>query len=210
MGNGVTDIEGTFYNTVIIGTQEWTKQNLNTSHYRNGDIIPQVTDLKQWSNLTTGAWCYYNNDTQNGTVYGKLYNWYAVNDPRGLAPKNWSIPSQTDWVGLDSYLGGFEAGNKMKEEGVSHWSKSGGNNESGFTGIPGGRISINQSETSIIFHDINEYGVWWSTTSNPSNNYPYYIFLLSCCPSTIITTGYKNYGFSVRCLKNRVDGSARN
>jgi len=209
-GNGVTDIEGTFYNSVIIGTQEWTTQNLNTTHYRNGDIIPQVTDLTQWSNLTTGAWCYYNNDSQNGTVYGKLYNWYAVNDPRGLAPENWSIPNQSDWNIIRDYLGGtVMAGGKMKEAGTSHWLQVNlaGTNESGFTGIGGGRISKNLSETSLIFQDFGSIGVWWSNTLGNVGNQIYYIYpycstLMNSTTALNIFTQYKNYGCYVRCIKS--------
>ena len=80
-------------------------KNLDVSKYRNGDDIPQVTDATTWANLTTGAWCYYENNTANGTVYGKLYNWFAVNDPRGLAPSGWHIPSQAEWVTLQNCLG---------------------------------------------------------------------------------------------------------
>jgi uncharacterized protein (TIGR02145 family) len=91
------------------------QSNLNVSHYRNGDVIPQVTDPTAWSSLTTGAWCYYNNDTANGTVYGKLYNWYAVNDPRGLSPQGWHVPTDAEWTNLTSCLGGESlAGGKMK------------------------------------------------------------------------------------------------
>ena len=77
--------------TVTIGKQTWMKKNLDVSRYRNGDVIPEVADLSTWVNLTTGAWCYYENKSDNGTTYGKLYNWYAVNDPRGLAPAGWHI-----------------------------------------------------------------------------------------------------------------------
>ena len=96
----VTDIDSNTYNSVTIGTQCWTQTNLNVSKYRNGDIIPQVTDPTAWANLTSGAWCYFDNDTSNGPVYGKLYNWYAVNDPRGLAPADWHIPSDDEWTVL--------------------------------------------------------------------------------------------------------------
>jgi hypothetical protein len=87
----VDDIE-----TVLIGNQEWTTKNLNVSKYRNGDIIPEVKDPKKWANLKTGAWCYYNNKPENGKIYGKLYNWYAVNDPRGLAPEGFHVPSKVE------------------------------------------------------------------------------------------------------------------
>lgn len=93
------------YETVTIGTQEWKLKNLDVTHYRNGDPIPQVTDPTQWANLTTGAWCYYNNDSTNGTIYGKLYNWYAVNDPRGLAPIGYHIASDQEWATLFTFLG---------------------------------------------------------------------------------------------------------
>ena len=102
----VVDIDGNTYQTVDICDQTWMKSNLNVSKYRNGDDIPQVTDATQWANLTTGAWCYFQNNTTNGTIYGKLYNWYAVNDPRGLAPNGWHIPSKDEWAVLRNCLGG--------------------------------------------------------------------------------------------------------
>ena len=106
--------------TVTIGTQVWTSKNLNVSTYRNGDVIPEVQDKQAWAKLTTGAWCYYNNDASNGTKYGKLYNWYAVNDPRGLAPNGYHIPTDAEWTQLSDYLGGeSKAGTKMKS--TSGW-----------------------------------------------------------------------------------------
>jgi uncharacterized protein (TIGR02145 family) len=106
--------------TVTIGKQVWTSKNLNVATYRNGDAIPQVTDPTVWGNLTTGAWCYYDNDPSNGTKYGKLYNWYAVNDPRGLAPIGYHIPTDAEWTKLIDYLGKeSEAGKKMKS--TSGW-----------------------------------------------------------------------------------------
>ncbi len=111
----VSDIDGNIYKIVTIGNQTWTKSNLNVSRYRNGDPIPQVQDPSQWANLTTGAWCYYNNDPANGLIYGKLYNWYAVNDPRGIAPIDWHVPSDAEWTILTDFLGGINvAGGKMK------------------------------------------------------------------------------------------------
>ena len=106
--------------SVVIGTQTWTTKNLDVETYRNGDVIPQVQDATAWSNLTSGAWCYYENNTANGSTYGKLYNWYAVNDPRGLAPNGYYIPSDADWKILTDYLGGESAaGTKMKS--TSGW-----------------------------------------------------------------------------------------
>jgi hypothetical protein len=106
--------------TVTIGSQVWTSTNLNVSTYRNGEVIPQVNDGEVWAKLTTGAWCYYDNDSSNGTKYGKLYNWYALNDPRGLAPKGYHIPTNAEWTALTDYLGGEAvAGIKMKS--TSGW-----------------------------------------------------------------------------------------
>jgi uncharacterized protein (TIGR02145 family) len=108
---------------VAIGTQVWMSTNLNVSTYRNGDIIPQVQDEDAWANLTTGAWCYYENNAANGTKYGKLYNWYAVNDARGLAPAGWHIPTDGEWTVLENSLGD-DAGKKMKStSGWESWTE---------------------------------------------------------------------------------------
>ena len=107
-GNGIDDNcngqidEGC---VVTICNQYWMPKNLDVDHYRNGDPIPQVTDPEVWGTLTTGAWCYYNNDPANGAVYGKLYNWYAVNDPRGLAPAGWHIPTEAEMIVMSDCLG---------------------------------------------------------------------------------------------------------
>ena len=143
---------------VTIGTQVWTSKNLDVSTFRNGDVIPQVQDQNAWENLTTGAWCYYDNDASNGTKYGKLYNWYAVNDPRGLAPNGYHIPTAAEWTQLSDYLGGeSEAGTKMKS--TSGWVENGnGTNSSGFSGLPGGS-RYNRG----AFLNIDSSGYWWSS-----------------------------------------------
>ena len=143
---------------VTIGTQIWASTNLDVTTYRDGTPIPQVTDPTQWGNLTTGAWCYYNNDSTTGATYGKIYNWYAVagihdNDPNTpnkiLAPTGWHIPSDTEWNSIINFLdpnanGGLTvpnvAGSAMKETGTTHWfsPNTGATNSSGFTGLPGG------------------------------------------------------------------------
>ncbi len=185
--------------TVTIGTQVWTSKNLNVSTYRNGDVIPQVQDKKAWANLTTGAWCYYGNDASNGTKYGKLYNWYAVNDPRGLAPQGWHVPSDAEWTILETALGGsLVAGGKMKEAGTLNWTtpNTGGNNNSGFAGLPGGYRNGNGS-----FDFVGDGGYWWSSTEFNTAvawfRYLYYNY-------GIIYRNYfsKYYGFSVRCLRD--------
>jgi uncharacterized protein (TIGR02145 family) len=137
---------------VIIGTQIWTNRNLDVETYRDGTVIPEVTDPTAWAALTTGAWCYYANNTANGVIYGKLYNWYAVAGidgsgiPRNLAPLGYHVPTDAEWTTLTTYLGGESvAGGKMKstgtlQEGTGLWESPNqdATNESGFTGFPGG------------------------------------------------------------------------
>ncbi len=196
----VTDIDGTIYNAVTIGTQCWTQTNLDVSKYRNGDPIPEVTDATEWANLTTGAWCYFDNNSANGPVYGKLYNWHAVNDPRGLAPAGWHIPSNDEWTVLTTYLGGQSvAGGKMKEAGTTHWisPNTGADNSSGFTGLPGELRSLSGS-----FWLLGERGVWWSSTDDIGGSV--YIRMLSNwnTDAPLSFSNGKKLGFSVRCIKN--------
>jgi uncharacterized protein (TIGR02145 family) len=142
--------------------QVWMTKNLDVSTYRNGDPIPQVTDPSLWAGLTTGAWSYYENNTANGTTYGKLYNWYAINDPRGLAPEGWHVPSDAEWTALMNCLGGESvAGGKMKETGTAHWlsPNTGADNSSGFTALPGG-----VRDNAGAFLDLAFRGYWWSAT----------------------------------------------
>ncbi len=197
--NTVSDVDGNIYQTVTICNETWTKTNLNVSKYRNGDVIPQVTNANQWANLTTGAWCYYNNDPANGAVYGKLYNWYAVNDPRGLAPQGWHVPSDVEWAALiDCLGGGATAGGKMKEVGLSHWAapNASATNQSGFTALPGG-----QRFKDGVFKEITHSGSWWSSVFD-DNTFSWNIFLIDENGEAFINNYWKKTGFSVRCLKN--------
>ena len=202
----VTDIDNNVYQTVTICNQIWTKTNLNVSRYRNGDVIPQVQDPTQWANLTTGAWCYYSNSTTNGTVYGRLYNWYAVNDPRGLAPTGYHIPSDTEWTTLTTCLGGEAvAGGLLKETGTTNWTtpNTDATNTSGFSGLPGGCRYLNS--TSYIFIEINKYGYWWSSTvDGPTTGYPNAFYRRLNYNNVIVGRNSisKASGFSVRCLKD--------
>lgn len=116
-------------------------QNLRTTKYKNGDAVPNVSNNFDWSNLGSGAYCWYTNSNGFEQPYGKLYNWYAVIDSRGLCPTGWHVPSDAEWTTLTDYLGGTSiAGGKMKETSTTHWISpdSGATNESGFTGLPGG------------------------------------------------------------------------
>ena len=181
---------------VTIGTQTWTSKNLNVSTYRNGDKIPQVQDKNAWAKLKTGAWCYYENKTANGKIFGKLYNWYAVNDPRGLALKGYHIPTHEEWTILSDYLGEeSEAGTKMKS--ITGWKNNGnGTNTSGFSGQPGGGRDANGD-----FDDIGASGDWWSS-SESNTVYAWCRYLYSNNDFVTSYGSYKRNGFSVRCIKD--------
>lgn len=194
----VTDIDGNVYRTVTIGNQVWMAENLLVTHYRNGDPIDYIASNVQWSNTSAGAYCNYNNDTTHAKTYGRLYNWYAVNDPRNIAPEGWRIPTQEDWQMLVNYLGGDTiAGGKLKaiNTGWLH-PNNGATNESGFTALPGGyRYTPNGT-----FYTLGSNGYWWSAFTT--------IQLYSWTPRVFEDFAnvnresyYKTYGFSVRCIK---------
>lgn len=199
----VVDFDGNVYNSITIGTQCWMQQNLNVSHYRNGDIIPQVTDPTEWAAYTTGAWCYYANNTANGIIYGKLYNWYAVNDPRGLAPEGYHIPTESEWTELVNYLGGFNvSGGKLKATGTTYWfnPNTGATNESNFSALPSGARS---SSSTAGFFNINLLVGYWSISNYNGNNDEIFTISLSNSSTEVSTYGqYKNQGYSIRCLKD--------
>ena len=182
-----------------MGCQSWMARNLDVAAYRNGDPIPNVTDPAAWNALTTGAYCYYNNDSAtNAATYGKLYNWYALNDPRGLAPTGWHIPTDYEWTILINGLGGLGQGGDLKELGISHWTtpNTGATNISGFAGLPGGlRNGIG------IFDFMGHYGDWWSSTESNSTLVPSRI--LDNNVSGLTRTDFiKRLGLSVRCLRD--------
>ncbi|MBK6565380.1 MAG: fibrobacter succinogenes major paralogous domain-containing protein [Saprospiraceae bacterium] len=187
--------------TIQIGTQKWMSKNLDVAFYRNGDPIPQVTDPTAWANLTTGAWCYYNNDPIQGGKFGKLYNWYAINDPRGLAPQGWHIPNDEEWTTLETTLGGSSvAGGKMKEAGSGvpfNWQSpnTAADNSSGWAGLPGGYRVTNG------FFDVGFYGNWWSSTEG-STTTAWLCNLRSGSGSIFRDYLNRRNGFSVRCLRD--------
>ena len=200
----VTDIDGNTYEIVKIGNQWWMAENLKVTHYQNGESIPNVTDSTAWSNLSTGAWCSYNNEAGYVSTYGLLYNWYAVNDSLGLAPEGWHVASEEDWQELIDSLGGFlVAGGKMKttgtiEEGDGLWhlyanDSTDATNESGFSALPGGNRHNDGRFTSI-----GRYARFWSFAERSlylSLGYSY-----SYAPP--LSSADKRYGFSIRCVKD--------
>lgn len=194
--------------SVTIGDQTWAAKNLDVTTFRNGDIIPQVQDISEWCTITTPAWCYYNNDPANGNTYGKLYNWYAVNDPRGLAPLGWHVPSYSDWETLFMTLGGWvNAAPALCENSTEHWLVGitcPGTNSSGFTGLPSGGRHADPINGN--FYNLNAQARWWSSTSSGSiSAYEFYITGASNCsanPSVLEVDHSKRHGSAVRCVKD--------
>jgi uncharacterized protein (TIGR02145 family) len=200
----VRDFDGNIYNTVKIGTQCWTKENLKTTHYNDSKPLRYVSSNSEWSSLRSGAWSFYNNDTSNIGLYGKLYNWYAINKSN-LCPKGWHIPTQSEWEILKSYLGGASvAGGKIKstgtiEAGTGLWSpfNVGATNSSGFTGHPAGGRDFNG-----LFNDnIGKFGYWWTSTSVSSDEaHAYYV--LGGNAELYDYSYLKTLGKSCRCVKD--------
>ena len=195
----VTDIDGNTYPTVKFDDQWWMVNNLRVTRYRNGNSIPNVTYGNAWSNLKTSAYCDYGNRPENAITYGHLYNWYAVNNPRDLAPEGWHVPSDAEWQKLVDYLGGSSvAGGKMKEAGMLHWNNpnTGATNESGFSGLPGGYRANDGRYISMGYH-----GSFWSATEDNSSGA--WSFYLGYDYSVIsLLYSYKPSGFSVRCVRD--------
>ena len=196
-GDPITDIDGNVYRTANIGNQIWMTDNLNVSHFRNGDPIPQAVTAEEWEvagSLGKPAWCYYNNDPTNASTYGKLYNWYAVDDPRGLEPEGWRVASCRKWADLIDYLAGDNvAGKKLKSE--SGWYLEGnGDNSSKFNGLPGGGRQANGT-----FSDIGSAAVWWS--SSECTGITVYGFNLNHSDSKVLKGTFdKATGLSVRAV----------
>jgi len=208
----VTDIDGNVYNVVSIGNQCWMKENLKTTHYKNGVAIPNNLTDAQWQATTSGACADYNNDPTNTTVYGKLYNGYAVADPQGLCPTGWHEPEDWEWNILvkaidpnaDTTCIGCNqsslAGGAMKEIGLAHWASpnTGATNSSGFTGLPGGY----RGSTGACNY-IGYYGYWWSATqSSATSAYNRYLYFNNSNVPSYSFNYYKTYGFSVRCVRD--------
>ena len=217
----VNDIDGNGYDIVTIGSQVWMVQNLDVTHYRNGDPIPNITDNTQWSKLTTGAYCNYNNDSGIAKIYGRLYNAYAIIDNRNICPEGWHIPSDAEWTTLENYLGVANAGGKMKEAGSKHWldelnwadAYKDVTNESGFSALPGGGREMDGSFNESFISSIGDIGNWWSSEIIATSYYPYDLSLNSryilnnCTPLyTPSAPRFIQEGFSVRCIKDNLPG----
>jgi uncharacterized protein (TIGR02145 family) len=205
----VTDIDGNVYQTVTIGSQVWMAENLRVTHYRNGDSIPNVTIDSAWVDITVGAYCDYNNDVNNAAIYGRLYNWPAV-DSRILAPAGWHVPTDAEWRRLEMTLGlnqtqanatgwrGTTEGGELKEAGTTHWlsPNTGATNVSGFSALPGGARHFDGSYYfagfAAFFWSCTEIGggvVWHRNLYNLYSGVGRY-------------SEYGPFGYSVRCVKD--------
>jgi uncharacterized protein (TIGR02145 family) len=161
----VTDIDGNVYNTVTIGTQVWMAENLRTTKFNDGTVIPLVTDVAAWVALTTPGYCWYNNDPiPSNITYGLLYNFYvqyASYQTKNVCPTGYHLPEMSEWSTMENYLGTSNAGGKLKEAGTVHWQSpnTGATNETGFTALPGGYRTYNGS-----FTQLNKAGYWWASS----------------------------------------------
>jgi len=180
--------------TVTIGSHVWMTKNLAVDHYRNGDSIPEVKDPYTWRNLKTGAWCYYKNDPNNDAKYGKIYNWYAVHDPRGIAPRGWHVPSKEDFLNLKETTN--DDANILKAVGVGSGSGA-GTNLTGFSALLAGYRGYYGS-----FYYLEYDSYFWSS-SEGTNAFASSIYLYSTGKYIFFYDFDKAYGFSVRCIKDK-------
>ncbi|MCX6269834.1 MAG: fibrobacter succinogenes major paralogous domain-containing protein [Bacteroidetes bacterium] len=200
----VTDFDGNLYNGIFAGTQVWMTENLRVTHYKNGESIPIVTDDLVWSNLSSGAFCDYNNLPDNGINYGKLYNYFSVSDPRGLCPTGWHVPSESEFTTLIMFLGGPNvSGGKIKttgalEAGTGLWHapNTGATNESGLSALPGGLRNNDGS-----FSDLGYQGAWWSSTTHDPGTAWLEILTYNINDMMVHDDNLKS-GFSVRCVRD--------
>jgi uncharacterized protein (TIGR02145 family) len=183
---------------VVIGTQTWMSKNLNVDRFRNGDLIRHAASASEWKDAGESgqaAWCYYDNKPENGDDYGKLYNWYAVNDSRGLCPTGWHVPSDEEWTTLENDLGS-SAGGKLKSTAGWRSPNAGATNSSGFNALPGGYRNYDGGFASVGFS-----GIWWSSSEAGSGNA--WCRNLNCSYANVVRFNFgRRNGFSVRCARD--------
>jgi uncharacterized protein (TIGR02145 family) len=194
----MTDQDDNIYKTITIGTQTWMAENLRTTKYNDGSIIP--TGEISWQIIDSGTCCTYNNTTNLDTIasIGRLYNWYAVNTQK-LAPDNWHVATYNDWTTLIEYLGGeFIAADKLKEIGTEHWLETNENvtNASGFTALPSGSTY----NGSVFFGSTHFCNIW--TATEMDSTFAFNIYMTYLGPGASRVGATKTHGFSVRCVKN--------
>jgi uncharacterized protein (TIGR02145 family) len=218
-GPGVTDQNGNSYATIVLNNgQEWMASNLRATSYSNGDFIPNVTSPAQFDGLTTGAWVYYESNGMYNDTYGKLYNWYAVADPRNVCPAGWHVPAEQEWQQLElalgmpvseldltsEYRGEFaNVGGKMKSPGTQYWASpnTGATNESGFSGLPGGGFVNYIPNVDSGYVSMGLSGFWWSATDSGLEQ-AWYRILGRAQGGIFRSRSGKRAGMSVRCVRD--------
>ncbi len=207
LATNITDIEGNKYNIITIGQQVWMAENLKTTKYQNGDNIPEIQPANLWNSQTSGAFVYYNNNSQNNSQYGKLYNWYASVDIRNVCPVNWHVPSNNDWNILSYNLGGSDsAGSKLKITGTTFWASPNiATNLSGFSAVANGCRCNDSGAFGGGPQPPNQgMGATFWTTSEPSTGSSLSILrgISNSSAKLDSATNFKYYGFGIRCVKN--------
>ncbi len=194
----IMDIDGNAYLTLKIGDQCWMAENLKTTKLSEGTGIPHITDNTEWENLSSSAYCWYDNNISYKNPYGALYNWFTVGTGH-LCPTGWHVPTNNEWTILTDYLGGVDvAGIYLKEKGTMHWqSSTGATNETGFTAVGGG----NRGAIFGLFLFMREYGYWWSSTLELSGQ-AWYRQLRHNTNSVSLFPTDRRMGHSVRCIRN--------
>ena len=194
------------WDSISIGNQVWASKNFSETHFQNGNEIPYIEDDELWEHhglLGKPAWCFYNNDPSTEPIYGRLYNWHAATDPRGIAPKGWKLPSDSDWEEMEKYLEGTAVGDSsgfpqigLKLKGKYHWNDAGnGSDTLGFNAIPAGYRA-----TDGPFRDQGGTANFWSTTDNSHQN-ACYRTLYFYSANIFRYNNYKSNGISIRCIK---------
>jgi uncharacterized protein (TIGR02145 family) len=199
----VSDYDGNVYHIITIGTGQWLQENLNTTHFSNGDAIPAVDGAPGWYTLYTPAYCHYHDSISYASVYGKMYNWFAVADSRNLCPTGWHVPTNAEWNALDASLGGSSvSGGKLKETGMTHWDdpNTGASNSTGFTGLPSGNLS-----SSGAFNNLHRMSFYWSSTAD-DGVYSWSMNLEYDSPFCGHSTEVKRDGMAVRCKSGNPSG----
>lgn len=198
-GSVISDADNNRYPTIRIGLQEWMAENLRTSRYRNGAAIPIVTDDPTWSSTTSGAACSINHNQANDPVYGKLYNWFALFDPRNLCPEGWHVATTEDWSSLSNFLGGAQvAGGRLKDTGNAHWTtpNAGATNESGLKALPAGFRRADGS-----FDGLGISALWWLPFMTDQFN-AFDVSIMNDDANIQLDVSDKNIGYSIRCVRD--------
>lgn len=207
--DSVVDLQGNVYHTVNINGREWMAENLRSTKYNNGDSIEYLSWGTDWYNTDSGAYCAYAHHNEAQSVYGNLYNFYAVNDPRGIAPPGWHVPTYYEWIGLMAYCGNADAGNRLREWGYRHWlvNNDEATDQYGFAALPGGF-----RDSDGEFYDMRAQCYFWSSTHYlPSmSGYPHawYTKITSDLDPTLALPEHEfldfpyNHGCYIRCVKD--------